>query len=389
MVNMIRMCIAIAVSLISINSSVVAQWEAIGNRAWRTDAMIEINGLLVVCGLNTIQVSSDGGHSWKDGTIHYDNEEVGHPDSLLVAATSDGTYVFVPGTSPLRSEGEGRKCVPSDLEVQEGNLFLSDLKYGVFRSMDGGNNWEQPSGLPFDRAYCIASVGDYLFVGTNDKGVFRSSDAGTSWKQVATGLPEVTYRDRTRALASVMTIASDEDQLLVGTDRGLFRSRDVGEHWSRVEAMKDTGVTQLYVSDNVILLAPFQSSFMPCRIYRSTDHGITWRESVVSNLRNSVGKFYGKGNDLLIGSYDGVYRSTDSGATWNPYNEGLPTRYYDWSGSYCELMPVDAFATRNGYIYLASNDGQLYRRLLDTVQPGSAPDTVRPMPHLNRLLRVR
>ncbi|MBX3567151.1 MAG: exo-alpha-sialidase [Rhizobiaceae bacterium] len=129
------------------------------------------------CGM---YVSDDGGKSW-------DSIEAGLPSDFGFPAAShprdpDTVYLI-----PLNGAAEGR--------------FVPDAKAAVWRSRDGGRNWEaKRAGLPQRNAFFgvlrQAMAADRrepagVYFGTSSGTLFASADEGDTWITVAEHLPTV------------------------------------------------------------------------------------------------------------------------------------------------------------------------------------------------------
>lgn len=121
---------------------------------------------------------------------------------------------------------------------------------GVFRSDDGGGDWEDvTAGLPSFHGFPIAvtrRAPDAVFVVPleferenfrvcgGQFAVYRTRDAGKSWERLTDGLPgpgdyQSVYRQ------GLDTDGLDPEGVYVGTSNGqLFASADGGDHWQRL-----------------------------------------------------------------------------------------------------------------------------------------------------------
>src|SRR5438132_703956 len=128
-------------------------------------------------------------------------------------------------------------------------FYFGSTGGGVWKTMDGGQYWENTT----DRFFKRASVGaiavaqadpNVIYVGMGEScirgnvshgdGVYRSTDAGQTWTHL--GLED------TRNIGKVRVHPEDPDTVYVAalghahgpnTSRGVFRSRDGGETWER------------------------------------------------------------------------------------------------------------------------------------------------------------
>lgn len=89
---------------------------------------------------------------------------------------------------------------------------------------------------------------------TNDH-VFRTTDGGTNWDNISTGLAQ------TNPVNAIVVDPANPDTLFIGCDVGVFRSDDAGNTWSTW----DDGLPNCSVQDLVL--------FAPRRLLRAATHG--------------------------------------------------------------------------------------------------------------------
>ena len=237
----------------------------------------------------------------------------------------------------------------SCLAAKEGNLFAGTWGYGVYRSTDGGGNWEQVNnGLPAPfyggYVYSLAvlpstsGVGTNLFAGLEEGGIWRSSDDGDSWTWVypggTLGVHDMSFF---RLGVAGTTIVGGIRQS--GPDNGVYRSADNdGGTWTRSNAgfataadsniasfasITSGGTTYLYVGTD-------GGAFM------SASGGAGWTRissglpaGQVSSIVATLGTGGGSNINLFAGVGSlGLYRSTDNGSSWSPASNG-----FAWEGT--------------------------------------------------------
>ena len=121
---------------------------------------------------------------------------------------------------------------------------------------------------------------------------------------------------------------SNPDRFYFGTlDGQIYTSADAGKHW---ELLHNLGRPRLFV-DNIIvdprnpkvLYVGTHRHDLPGGFFKSTDGGLTWRES--SQLKNesihSLTQSESDPDTLLAGTFNTIFRSDDAGDTWKQ----LPT----------------------------------------------------------------
>ena len=92
-------------------------------------------------------------------------------------------------------------------------------------------------------------------------------------------------------------------------------------------------------------------------VFRSTDSGQTWVESVLNNAQWAVNDFSSNSNDLYCASDgSGVYRSSNNGVTWQQTSEVLR------SARDVLVTPAGLFACTDTSIHWSTNNGDTWNR---------------------------
>ena len=265
------------------------------------------NSVSIGCGLFR---SKDGGANWE--SLGFENSErianvIVHPQN------PDILYVGVLG--PLWSDSEQR---------------------GVYKSTDGGANWEKilyagpGTGAadmamdPTDPNILYASLWDFrrtawsFSSGGGNSALYKSTDGGQTWNKIHNGFPEGDLGRLAIAIAPsnpevLYTVIEAEKD----TRKGLYRSNDAGASWEQLNNDFEITVRPFYFSrivvdprdENVVVKAGLSGSI-------SRDGGKTFR---------NLGFMHSDIHDLAFGISDsdifyagtdgGLYRSWDGGST--------------------------------------------------------------------------
>lgn len=244
----------------------------------------------------------------------FNNIYAGTYGGRICKSTDNGNSWFIPDSSlPL---GE----ITSIVNDKNGNLLAAIWGYGLFYSTNQGTDWTLHSeGLTSKYVNCIYIDNlDRSFIGSNGDGFYYSTNSGKIWTQLNAGILNTT----------VYSISvNNDDYIFVGTGHlasdfsegsGIFRSTDNGESWNSLkDGLESTWIqTIIYDSDNNYFIGASDG------IYKSTDFGNTWSQSLISSIGINALAISGKEN-IYAGSYHGISFTSDKGETWSQFDSGL------------------------------------------------------------------
>ena len=265
--------------------------------------------------------STDGGKSWQ----HKGLKESEHIANVLVDPT-DGDVVWVAAYGPLWSNGGER---------------------GVYKSTDGGDNWERVKHVsdytgcndlrmdPRDPNVLYAAfhqrqrkVFTYLGGGP-ESGLFKTTDGGATWTQLTNGLPG---GDLGRIGIDVSPVNPDVVYAVVEAPDGkggIYRSDNGGASW---EKRSGTFTSGNYYQELTCDPRNVDRIFITDTYYQvSDDGGATVRNlgELNKHIDNHAIWINPDNTDhLLVGCDGGIYESWDFAATWH-FKPNLPvTQFY-------------------------------------------------------------
>ena len=283
------------------------------------------------------------------------------PDTWYVAAASGGVWKTVNGGTTWKPifDKEGSfsiGCVTIDprdpLTVWVGtgeNNSQRSVAYGdgVYRSLDGGKNWEN---MGLKASEHIAKI---LVDPRNSQVVFVASQ-GPLWKE--------------------------------GGDRGLYKSSDGGKTWKAVLTMDvHTGVTDVVMdprNPDVLFAATYQrrrhvwgmlDGGPSCGLHKSLDGGQTWTRLKEGLPKEDMGRI---GLAIPLGEPDTVYatieaankaggffRSVDGGQTWERRNEQVSGAAQYYQELFCDPKDPRRVYSMDTWMQVTEDGGKTWRRV--------------------------
>jgi hypothetical protein len=298
-----------------------------------------------------IQRSNDGGRTW---------EPVGNKF----------TYDGVPGTH-LWYDGTPHPWEFARVWHLEPSLSDPDTVYAgvedaaLFRSSDGGQTWQELSGLrnhpsaaswqPGAGGMCLHTIlldpsdPERIFVAISAAGAFRSDDAGKTWRPINRGLRSEQIPNPTAEVGHcVHRIAmhrSRPNVLYMQKHWDVMRSDDAGESWRETSGNLPTDFgfpIDVHAHEpETIYVVPIKSDsehYPPdgkLRVYRSRTGGNEWealtkglpqRDCYVNVLRDAMAVDSLDPCGVYFGTTGGqVYVSASSGDSWSPIVRDLPS----------------------------------------------------------------
>ncbi len=265
--------------------------------------------------------STDAGTTWK----HIGLREAGQISRIRIHPTNpDIAYVGV----------QGRIWGPSE-------------ERGVYRTTDGGENWEQVLSVnaqtgatdlrmdPTNPRILYAAMWEhgrkpwYILSGGTAGGIFKSTDAGDTWKKLTDGLPELIGK------IGVDVSASNPNRLYAIVEAmpgegGLYRSDDGGATWELKNKSRILWTRSWYymhiaadpVNEDIVyvLNAPFM---------KSIDGGVTFEKKSTPHGDHHDHWINPHNNKNMINANDGGATITfDGGESWSSIMNQPTAQFY-------------------------------------------------------------
>jgi photosystem II stability/assembly factor-like uncharacterized protein len=228
---------------------------------------------------------------------------------------------------------------PNDEDI----IYVGFSRGGVWRTTDGGINWE-----PIFDDQLFLAIGDIefdsanpdiIYVGTGDpnisshpgigNGVYKSQDGGDTWEHLGLAPQCIISQVRVHpenpdiVFAAAMGLPFERNN-----ERGLYRSDDAGQSWSQV----------LFISDQAGIIDMALHPTNPDIIYAAG-----W-DRIRSNTES-----------IITGTGAKIYKTTNGGNDWEMLNDGLPLQSIGRIG-----LAVTPAAPDAVYALYVGNDSQFY-----------------------------
>ena len=351
---------------------------------------------------------------------------------LILLGTKKGAFILESDTERRSWELRGPHCATWPM-----NHVIADPTTGtiyggggnewfgpaVWRSTDLGTSWTHsshglgyaPGEQPIKTVWSLASGHGRLYAGVEPAGLFCSTDGGQVWEQVS-GLRDHPSRPDWQPgggglmLHSLVLHPEDEAQIWVGISAGgVFHTADGGETWEA----RNRGTRADFLPEghnypdhgqcvHCLVMAPGMPNRLyqqnHCGMYRSDDGGRQW-ESIEAGLPSSFGfpaAVHPRDPDTLYlvplnGDMAGrfvpdakaaVWRTRDGGQTWGGQRRGLPQENA-FFGVLRQALATDRldpagvyFGTGSGTLYASVDEGDSWTCLAQHLPSISSVETL-------------
>ena len=234
----------------------------------------------------------------------------------------------------------------------------------IFRSTDGGQNWNELPGLrghgtgpkwqPGAGGMCLHTIildpsnPQRIYIAISAAGAFRTDDGGATWKPINQGLySQYIPNPRAEVGHCVHHVAMNPKRpgvLFMQKHWDVMRSDNAGDEWKEVSGNLPTDfgfVIDIHAHEpDTIYVVPIKSDsehFPPdgkLRVFRSRTGGNEWepltkglpqKDCYVNVLRDAMAVDSLDQCGVYFGTTGGqVYASADAGDSWNPIVRDLP-----------------------------------------------------------------
>ena len=319
-----------------------------------------------------IQRSDDGGKTW-----HQPGTPPGEPPAPGPPKAASNKFVYdasaqtgKPLTTHQWYDGSQHPWEFKRVWHLEPSLTDPDAVYAgvedaaLFRSADGGQNWQELSGLrghgtgpqwqPGAGGMCLHTIildpsdPNRIFIAISAAGAFRTDDGGKTWKPINRGLYSQYIPDPHAEFGHwvhhVVMHPARRNVLFMQKHWDVMRSNDAGDSWQEVSGNLPTDfgfVIDVHAHEpETIYVVPIKGDsehYVPdgkLRVFRSRTGGNEWEpltkglpqsNCFVNVLRDAMAVDSLDKCGVYFGTSGGqVYASADAGDSWAPIVRDLP-----------------------------------------------------------------
>lgn len=294
----------------------------------------------------------------------------------------------------------GRSAAVTGVPGNSNLFYFGATGGGVWRTKDGGQNWENISDGYFGGSIGAVAVSEWdnnvIYVGGGEVsvrgnvsygyGMWKSTDAGETWKHIGLDnsrhIPRIKIHPKDDNLVYVAVLG---DLFKSSEERGVYRSKDGGMSWERILfANQDAGAVDLVFDPNnprIMYASTWRIRRTPhsldsggegSALWKSTDGGDTWT-NISSNKGLPKGIWGISGVTVSPVNSDrvwaiiendegGVYRSDDAGKSWIRTNESRALRQRAWyySRIYADTQDEDKVYVMNVRYHRSKDGGKTF-----------------------------
>ena len=271
-----------------------------------------------------IYVSHDGGQSFQSMGLKK-SEHI----AKIVVDPKNSNVVFVASQGPLWSSGGER---------------------GLYKSIDGGKNWElvlsagkwtgatdvvldpRNSQVVYAALHQRHRTVAALLNGGPESGIHKSTDGGKTWTELKSGLPGADKGKIALAVSPQKPDVVYATVELAGREGGFYRSENGGANWTKMSDYLSGGTGPHYYQEIWADPHRFDVVYHANVVLGRTENGGKTFESIGNrnkHVDNHAVAFSPIDPEfLLVGCDGGLYKSFDYGNTYD-YTENLPlTQFY-------------------------------------------------------------
>jgi photosystem II stability/assembly factor-like uncharacterized protein len=278
--------------------------------------------------------TTDNGNTWTDlsnglriGQVYRLSTSQTNPDLVLSGWQDNGTNLW-DGSSWEEVDYSTWDGMEAIIDHTDENIMFLTHQYGsLFRSTDGGDDWESMSvaGGDWVTPYVMDPNNHMvLYYGNSSGNIQKTTNGGDSWSTKMAGLGGTVF--------SIAVAPSNSDYVYACSLNKISLSTNGGNSWTEITGdLPHTGIGFNYIAvSNTDALKVYValSGYSPGeKVFYSEDGGATWT-NISGSLPNLPVNTVVYENDspdrIYIGTDIGVFYRDNNTEDWVRYMEGLP-----------------------------------------------------------------
>jgi photosystem II stability/assembly factor-like uncharacterized protein len=278
----------------------------------------------------------------------------------------------------------------------EANAGGGSLAYdgtGIYKTTNGGLSWEN-TGLqnggsigkvivhPDNEDICYVAAMGQLFNNNNERGVYKTLDGGNNWYQMlylndSTGAIDLAMdptKPDTLYAAMWERVRKVNRRNYGGPSSGIHRSFDGGITWTELTNGLPTtagriGISLAPSSPNILyaVYTDPETDYLSA-IYKTEDYGESWVEKSIDNISQApfnwwFGKIYVHPTNseiVYVTSLD-MHKSTDGSNSWSYVFDGAHVDHH--AIAFDPTNPEKVYNGNDGGLYISSDGGSNYSKV--------------------------
>ncbi|MEJ2195580.1 MAG: T9SS type A sorting domain-containing protein [Ignavibacteriaceae bacterium] len=239
-----------------------------------------------------------------------------------------------------------------------GSYFTPNPERGIYKSTDAGESWSQSLFIsdstgaidivmdPTNPDFLLAAMWERVRRPNSShlygpsSGIYRSTDGGDNWELLAdsTGLPNSNTQNIGR-IGLAMSQSNPSITYALYNDGsfiiGLYKTTDYGDNWMSVDTDNEltggaSNFSWYFGQVRVHPTNPDTVYVLDVGFMRSTDGGNSWSISFQTHVDHHALTFNPDNPDWVIeGNDGGIYISTNTGQSWGPKASIPATQFYE------------------------------------------------------------